>query len=163
LYHHRGAPGRLNGRRQTPSEALIPIWILAVSLVALAATAFVLAKVDSARRRNRNQRFSGRPPVSDERLVEELEGRQQVHIRTVSVVRSAIAQAAGIDDPNRILASDLLLQLRPYGFDDLGVVELTIQIERELGVEIPSRRWAEPKTVGDLIVLAETYRATSGV
>jgi acyl carrier protein len=132
-------------------------------MVVLAATAFILAKVDSARRRKRNETFSGRTSVSDERIVEDLQGGQQVHIKTVSVVRSAIAQAAGIDDPKRILASDLLLQLRPYGFDDVGVVELTMQIERELGVEIPNQRWAEPKTVGDLIVLAETYRRTSGV
>ncbi len=101
--------------------------------------------------------------MSAQSIAAELSGTDQVAVSTIEIVRAALARCANIEDGEKILPSDNLLDLRPFGFDDFGAVELMMEIEEAFGIELQSREWAAPKTVRDLIVLVEERRLKTGV
>lgn len=137
-------------------------WLIAALLLATFGGLIGIFRSDRRRRERRNARLRMQRPVSDQAITEELSRSARVQVSTVEIVRREFARCSGIVNHEQIQLTDSLRDLRPFGFDDIGAVEFTMQIEEALSINVPSRAWSKPKTVRDLILLVEEHRSRTG-
>lgn len=71
-------------------------------------------------------------------------------------VLNAIAKAAGVEKSTLTDSTDLVKDL---GLDSLSVVELTLELQDETGIEIPDAKLEGLKTIGDLLKVLDELSA----
>jgi acyl carrier protein len=69
-------------------------------------------------------------------------------------VKSIIVQQLGVD-PEKVTRDASLTN--DLGADSLDLVELTMAIEEEFGIEIPDEEVAKIQTVGDIVGYVQTH------
>ena len=77
-------------------------------------------------------------------------------------VRILLARYADISSATLIHPDDPLASLAPFGWDEIGMDELTVELENRLHLRIPIRDYDVIATVDDLIALVSYHHAHPG-